>query len=72
MILVPMRKDDCSDAVLVLNKIGNVGDNNIHAVHFLVGKAQAAVNDNDIIAVFKDGQVLSDLIKPSEANDLQF
>ena len=66
MVLMPVCQDDRPDAALVLYQPGHVGYDDIHAVHFLIRKAQATVHHQEVFPVFEYGEILSDLIKPSQ------
>ena len=50
----------------IYDKIGD----KIDAVHIVLGKAEAAVDNNNVLAVFHGGHVLTDLIESPEGNDL--
>ncbi|GAB1428364.1 hypothetical protein MASR2M17_17940 [Aminivibrio sp.] len=47
MVLVAVGHDDADDLLPVLLEIGDVGDDEIDAEHLVVGKHEAAVNDED-------------------------
>ncbi len=64
-----MGQEHAADAVLVLDEIRHVGDDKIDAVHILVREAQAAVDDDDILAVFQHGHILTDLIQAAKRDD---
>lgn len=38
----------------------------------VLGEAEAAVDNDHVLAVFQHGHVLADLIQTAERNDLQF
>ena len=69
VILVSVRKQDPADAVLVCLQVGDIGNDQVNARHIVIGKAETAVNDDQIIVVFDDGHVFADLAQPSERND---
>ena len=72
MILVSVRDYDSADAGGIGLEIADVRQNHVNAVHILVRKAHAAVNDDYIAAELKDSHVLSYLAKSAQRNDLQF
>ena len=67
-----MRQEHAPDAVLILDQIGHVRDHEVDAVHIVLRKAESAVDNDDVLAVFQHGHVLADLIQTAERNDLQF
>ena len=72
VILVPMRQEHAPDAVLILDQIGHVRDHEVDAVHIVLRKAESAVDNDDVLAVFQHSHVLADLIQTAEGNDFQF
>ena len=72
VVLVAVGYHHASDAVGVLPQVGDVRDDDIDAVELLVGKTEAAVNDDDVLPVFVHGEVLADLTETAERDDLQF
>ena len=47
MVLVAVRQDDRANLVAVLEKIGDVRDDDVDAQQFLLGEQDAAVDDDD-------------------------
>ena len=70
MVLVPVGDEHAADAVLVLDKIAHVGDDAVDAVHVVAGERHAAVDHDDLAAVFIGGHVLADLVETAKGNDL--
>ena len=62
MILVPVRDENALHLVLVLQKIGNVGDHKINPQHIILRKGETAVNDDDRVLVLKSRDVHSNLL----------
>jgi hypothetical protein len=52
-----------------LLEVGDVGDDQVDPEHLLVGEHQAAVDHDDVIAVFEDVHVLADLAHPAKRDD---
>ena len=69
VILVTVGNEHTPQLLCVLDKVGKVGDHQIHTVHILVGKAHTAVDHDHISAVFKNGDVLADLIQSAKGDD---
>ena len=69
MVFVAMRQEHTAYFVLVFDKIGHIGNDQINAIHLIVREAETAVNDDDILAVFKHGHILADLIQTAKRDD---
>ena len=72
VVLVAVGDEEAAELLLVFRKIGDVRNDKVHAVHVVLGEAEAAVDDDHVLAVFQHGHVLADLIQTAERNDLQF
>ena len=70
MVLVSVGQEDAADAVLILNQISEVGDDHVDAVHIVIGETHAHVDDDDVVAVLKDGQVFADLVQTAKGDNL--
>lgn len=67
VILMAVRQQNPFHLILILDKIGNVGDYQIDARHILViGKGEPRVDDDDIAAVFDGGHIFSDFSDAAE------
>lgn len=64
-----MRDEDTSDVLLFLGQIRDVRDYIIDTVHIGVGELDTSIYDEDVVLVFDDGGVDSDLIQTSERDD---
>ena len=42
----------------------------VHTVHVVLGKSQAAVDDNHILAILQDGHIFTDFIQTAQRNNL--
>ena len=72
VVLVAVGQEDAADFLLVLDEVRHVGDHQIHAVHVALGKAHAAVHNDDVAAIFQHGHILADLIETAQAHNFQF
>ena len=72
VILVAVGDEHTPQLLLIGHQVGEVRDHQIHAVHFLIGEAYAAIDDDHVLAVFQDGDVFADLIQTAQGNDFQF
>ena len=71
VVLVGVGDEERPDLVAVLLEIGDVGDDEVDAEHLLVGEHEAAVDDDDVVAVLEDVHVLADLPHPAERDDAE-
>ena len=72
VVLMPVGDEEAAQLLLVVDEIGDVGDHKIHAVHIVLGKAQAAVDHDHVLAVLEHGHILSDFIQSAQRNNFQF
>ena len=66
VVLVTVCYEHAHDLVGVLFEVGEIGYHKVDAGHVLLGEPQPAVHDQDVRAVFDDGDVLADLVLSSE------
>ena len=69
MILVAVRHEQGPQLRRALANVGKIVDDDIDAVHLVVGKHQSAVDDDDIVVRFEDGHVAADLAAAAERDD---
>ena len=72
MVFVTVGYRDGADLVLVLDQIGEIRNDHVHAVHVVLGEAEAAVDDEDVASVFVYGYVLADLVETAKRDYFQF
>ena len=72
VVLVAVGDRYRADLVPVLDEVGEIRYDQIHTVHIVLGKTQAAVDDEYVAAVFVYGYVLADLVETAERYYLQF
>ncbi len=72
MVLVAMGEYHAAHTGFVFHEIAHIRYHHIDAVHILIGKTHAAIDDKDIPAVLVHIQVLTDLIETAKSHDLQF
>ena len=69
VVLVAVGDDHTADAVAVLLQVGHVGDHQVDTGHLiLVGEANAAVHDDDVLTVLNDGHVLAYLVETAQGD----
>ena len=72
VVLVAVGDEKATDAGLILNEVGDIGDDAVDAVHVVAGEGHAAVHHDDLAAVFVGGHVFADLVETAKRDDLQF
>ncbi len=71
VVLVPVRQHNGAHMLLVLNQVGDVGDNNVDAQQLRLGEHQARVDHNNVVFPAHCQAVHSELAQPAQGNDLQ-
>ena len=66
-----MGDEERLDLRTVLLEVGDVGDDEVDPEHLLVGEHEAAVDHDDLVAVFEEVHVLADLADPAERDDAE-
>ena len=61
MVLVAVGDDDAPELLVIPSDISEIRDHAVDARHVLFRKTHAAVDDDDVVVVFKGGHVLADL-----------
>ena len=72
VVLVTVRQKHAADAVLVLDQISYVGNDQIHAQHVFFGEDGAAVHDQHILAVFHHSDVFAKFVYAAQRNNAEF
>ena len=72
MVFMSVRNKEAAKLLLIFYEIGNVGNDEIDAVHIVLGKTEAAVNNDHILSVLQNGHVFSDFIQTAQRNNFQF
>lgn len=70
MVFVGMGEEDAANLVAVFDQVGKIGDDDVNARHFIIGKAQANVNYNDVVVLANCGAVLANLADAAERDHL--
>ena len=52
-------------------EVGDIGNNDVDAEHVRLGKHQAAIDNDDIIAILENGHIQTDFAQTSEGNDFE-
>ncbi len=72
MVFVAVREHNAADVLLVLDQVGDVGNNNVNAQQLRLREHQAAVNDNNVVFPTHCQAVHSELAKTTQGDNLQF
>ena len=71
MILVPVGDKHTAQPVLVVDDVGEIGNNDVDAKKFIVGEAESAVHHDAVPAAFIHGAVFADLAETTERDEPQ-
>ena len=71
MVFVAVGNDDAAKLVLILEYIRVVGKNEVDARMVIVGKHEAGVIENHVVAALDDGHVLANAVEAAKRNDFQ-
>ena len=71
MVLVAVGEEDPAHPVGPFEQVGDVGDDQVDAEHVRLGEHEAAIDDDDVLAVLENGHVQADLPQPAKGDDLQ-
>ena len=66
VILMTVSDYNASYSCGILLNIGKIGDNQVNAGHIAVREGKTAVNDKNVVAAFKEGHVLADLVQTAQ------
>ena len=72
VILMPVSKQVAANVIPLAHQVGYIRNNEINTQHIFLGEDAAAVNHNNIIAVFQHGHVLADFIDTAQGNNSKF
>jgi len=71
VVLVAVGDDDCPQSLLALNHIAVVRQYEVDAGMIVVGKHDARVDHDHVVAIFDHGHILADAVEPAERDDAQ-
>ncbi len=69
VVLVGVGDDEGADPLAPVAQVGDVGHDEVDAVHLLLGEHESAVDDDDLVGELEDGHVLADLADAAERDD---
>ena len=72
MVLVTMGNNDCFHAVLILNDIAHIRNNDIYAKHIFTRERKTCIKNDDFILVLKNGHIFTDFTKTTKRDNLKF
>ena len=71
VVEVSVREDHAADTLLFALEVVHVRDDIVHARHILFRPLHAHIDDDDVVTVFEDGHVPSDLFLTTERDDAE-
>ena len=72
VVLVAVRQDDGAHMLLVLNQVGDIGNNDIDAQQLRLRKHQPRVDHDNVVFPAQRKAVHAELAQSAQGNDLQF
>jgi hypothetical protein len=69
VVFVPVGYEQTAQLMGALAYVGEVVDNDINAVHLVVGKHQAAIDDDQVVVGLDDGHIAPDLAAAAQRDD---
>ena len=69
MVFMAVGQKHPADAILVLDQVGHVGNDQIHAQHIFLRENGTAVHYQHILAVFHHGDVFAEFVHAAQRND---
>ena len=69
VVFVAVGDEEGLQAVGVLEDVGDIGDDQVHAEHVLFGEHEAGVDGDEVLAVLEEHHVLADLSESSQGYD---
>ena len=71
VVFMTVGDDHAANALLVFAQEAGVRHHDIHPVHAVAGESQTGVNQNQVVAEFKNTGVLSDLVQAAQGDHPQ-
>ena len=71
VVFMTVGDDHAANALLVLTQEAGVRHHHVHPVHAVAGEGQTGINQNQVVAEFKNARVLSDLVQATQRDDPQ-
>ena len=72
MVLVTMSNYDSFYAILILDDIAHIRNNDIYAKHIFTRERKTRVENNDFVLILEDGHVFTNFTKTAKRDDLEF
>ena len=72
MVLVTMGNYDSFHAILILDDIAHIRNNDIYAKHIFARERKTRVENDDFVLILEDGHVFTDFTKTAKRDDLEF
>ena len=72
MVLVTMGNYDSFHAILILDNITHIWNNDIYAKHVFARERKTRVKNDDFVLILEDGHVFTDFTKTAKRDNLEF
>jgi hypothetical protein len=72
VVFVAVRNHNPAYALLVLDQVGKVGDDDVYAEHLLAGEFHPSIDDENLATVLEHSAVLTDATEASQWQQFQF
>ncbi len=72
MILVAVGNDEAPQLLAVLEKVRDIGDDQVHPKHLFLWEHEAGVDGDDVVAALEQHHVLADLAEAAEGDNADF
>ena len=72
MVLVTMSNYDSFYAILILDDITHIRNNDIYAKHVFTRERKTRVENDNFVLKLEDGHVFTDFTKTAKRDDLEF
>ena len=71
VIFMAVGHDHAANPLLVFAQIAGVGQHHVDAMHAIAGEGETAIHQHQVIAIFKNAGVFTNLMQTAEGNDPQ-
>jgi hypothetical protein len=71
VVFVTVRDDDAAQLIALVAQIFPIGNDEVDAQHVVFGEHDAAIDQDDVLAVLEGRHVLADFAAPAERDDAQ-
>ena len=69
VVFMPVGHDHAPDALLILAEVGGIRHDHVDPVHVVAGEGEAGIHQHQLVPVFKNTGVFSNLMEAAKGND---